>query len=1092
MSDARPPTVLVVEDNPLTRKMLRLTLESEGYKVLEAGDRAGALARAQELRPDLVVLDYVLPDTDGLTLLAEVRQLAQAPGLPALVLTGMVSRLDELAVEAGRFTQVLSKPIEPSRLVEFAQVHLAARPDGGRERTVLVVDDEPLNLRLAGLRLEHAGYEVVKAGSGAEGLEKAREHPPDAILSDVLMPAMDGFAFCREVRRDPRLAQVPLVLVSSAYVEDADRDLAQKVGACALVLRTPDLGDATRALEQCLRAPTSPPTVGSGEALDTLHRERIQAQLERQTARNELLVRQAAIQATALSVIRGLSATLAQPDQASRVIGDVLVHCLDATGLSTGVLYLRGPDGRYRVEAQFGVPAERRSEAEECFGHAALIGRIVESGQPAAFSFGSPDAAAEGRFFLSRLGQASVLLVPFVVLGESFGILLLASDTHDLAEQAWIGFARSLAAQFGQTVALGQSLTRLAASEGRLGALMEEANDAILILDLPHRVLQANREAERLLGRPRSDILGRHYDEFVPPGERKDSARWKEAFLAEGRVHVRGRHLVRADGVQVPVEVSAALVRVGAADRDPVVLAIVRNVSEREDAERRLRDSEEQYRLLFDSNPHPMWVYDIGTLAFLAVNEAAVRHYGYSRGELLGMTIKDIRPPEDLPELMRNVQDYRPDSGGVRHAGSFRHRKKDGTLIDVEIASSAIQFHARPARLVLALDVTEKRGLEAQLLQAQRMDSIGRLAGGVAHDFNNILSVITGYGELLRRRLRGESTLHKYADDVVLAAHRGADLTRQLLAFSRKQVLQPRVLDLNGVVLDMERMLRRLIGEDIRLVTALEEHLPPIRADAGQLEQVLMNLVVNARDAMSGGGRLVIETGVAEFDEEYRGKHAGVPAGRHVMLAVSDTGQGMSREVQEHIFEPFFTTKEAGKGTGLGLATVHGIVTQSGGSIFVYSEPGRGTTFKVYLPAVDEAAPVAPPRAEAEPARGTETVLIVEDEAALGEILQECLTTNGYQVLQAHHGLAAMEVAERHAGPIHLLLTDVVMPGMGGPEVARQLVARRPEMKVLYMSGYTDDAVVVHGVRTVDMPFLEKPFTAEGLARKVREVLDRK
>jgi hypothetical protein len=517
------------------------------------------------------------------------------------------------------------------------------------------------------------------------------------------------------------------------------------------------------------------------------------------------------------------------------------------------------------------------------------------------------------------------------------------------------------------------------------------------------------------------------------------------------------------------------------------------DVTALKEAELRLRESEEQYRLLFDSNPHPMWVFDRDTLGFLAVNDAAVRHYGYSRDEFLGMTVKDIRPPEDVARFMADHEQRQSDGGGsYASAQPWKHRKKDGTVVEVDVATSPIAFQGRPARLTLVSDVTEKRSLEAQLLQSQKIESMGRLAGGIAHDFNNLLGVISGYGELLRKRVGGDTRLAKYADDILKAAERAAGLTRQLLAFSRKQVLQPRILDLNAVVGETEKMLQRLIGEDVQLVTVFDKRLGSLRADPGQIDQVLVNLAVNSRDAMPRGGRLTIETANVVLDRAYAHQHAGVEPGRYVMLAVSDTGQGMTPDVLARVFEPFFTTKEAGKGTGLGLATVHGIVKQSGGHVWVYSEPGRGTTFKIYLPRIDEpeedAEPVA---ARADLSRGSETILLVEDEASLRELVRECLEAVGYTVIEARHGAEALEICERHRGFIHLLITDVVMPGMGGRELAERLQASRPEMRTLYMSGYTDDAVVLHGVLAEDMAFLQKPFTAEALARTVREVLDR-
>ena len=516
--------------------------------------------------------------------------------------------------------------------------------------------------------------------------------------------------------------------------------------------------------------------------------------------------------------------------------------------------------------------------------------------------------------------------------------------------------------------------------------------------------------------------------------------------------------------------------------------ALGAEIAEREGVEQRLRSSEEEYQHLFDRSPHPMWVFDEATLAFLAVSETAVQKYGYSRDEFLGMTIEDIRPQEDVPELQRMLGERPRGEPGIATAGLVRHRKKDGALIEADVASSWIRFRGRGARLVVALDVTERRSLEAQLLQSQKMETVGRLAGGVAHDFNNVLGVITGYGQLLRKRL-DDPRLLKYVDDILKASERAAGLTQQLLAFSRKQVLQPRILDLNGVVEHMESMLRRLIGEDILLVIALVD-VAPIRADPGQLEQVLMNLAVNARDAMPHGGQLMIETATVDLDESYSRRHADVRPGPYVMLAVSDTGYGMTPEVHERLFEPFFTTKEPGQGTGLGLATVHGIVRQSGGHIFAYSEPGRGTAFKIYFPPTEESVVAAPPAEEEETPRGNETILLVEDEAALREITLEVLETAGYTVLEAAHGAAALQISERYEGAIHLLLTDVVMPGLTGSELAQRLTAERKEMKVLFMSGYTDDAVILRGVLTKEMPFVQKPFTIVQLARKVRDVLD--
>ncbi|HVH08772.1 MAG TPA: ATP-binding protein, partial [Gemmatimonadales bacterium] len=393
--------------------------------------------------------------------------------------------------------------------------------------------------------------------------------------------------------------------------------------------------------------------------------------------------------------------------------------------------------------------------------------------------------------------------------------------------------------------------------------------------------------------------------------------------------------------------------------------------------------------------------------------------------------------------------------------------------------------------LALVEDVTGVKRLEQQFFQAQKMEAVGRLAGGVAHDFNNLLTAILGSTELLREMIPTDHPGREEAEETRKAALRAADLTRQLLAFSRQQVLAPRVLSLNDVVVDMDRMLRRLIGEDIDLRTVLAGDLGAVRADPGQLEQVIVNLAVNARDAMPTGGKLTIETANTALDEAYAAARPVVAAGRYVMLAVSDTGAGMDEATKARLFEPFFTTKPKGKGTGLGLATVYGIVKQSGGYISVYSEPGRGATFKVYLPRVDAAVePVEAAPAAGGSLRGSETVLVVEDQGEVRSLTRRVLEARGYQVLVAASGQEAMRLAEERPGAIDLLLTDVIMPGMSGRGLGLLLAAAHPAMKVLYVSGYADESIVHQGMLEPGVWFLQKPFTPEALARKVREVLE--
>ncbi len=425
----------------------------------------------------------------------------------------------------------------------------------------------------------------------------------------------------------------------------------------------------------------------------------------------------------------------------------------------------------------------------------------------------------------------------------------------------------------------------------------------------------------------------------------------------------------------------------------------------------------------------------------------------------------------------------------------------EAVTFHVEWKGGSYTCHVEPLRtaegelqgaICMALDITDRNQLEEQLRQAQKMEAVGRLAGGIAHDFNNLLMVIQGYADLMAERLSENDPLRRNAEQIQTASQRATSLTRQLLAFSRKQMLAPKVLNIQSVVVEMEKILRRLIGEDIQLETSSAADLGLVKADRSQIEQVILNLAVNARDAMPEGGRLTIETANVELDESYSHPPAVLAPGKYVMLAVTDNGCGMDAETQAHIFEPFFTTKEKGKGTGLGLATVYGIVKQSGGYVWVYSEPGRGTSFKVYLPRIDEEKSRqnrdAEPKMRAIP-RGSETVLLVEDEKGVRELAREYLEMTGYSVIEAENGHTALELAAMHVGEIHLLMTDVVMPGISGRELAERVRSIRPGTKVLFMSGYADQAVVSHGILDTDSALLQKPFTMAALASKLREIL---
>jgi PAS domain S-box-containing protein len=519
------------------------------------------------------------------------------------------------------------------------------------------------------------------------------------------------------------------------------------------------------------------------------------------------------------------------------------------------------------------------------------------------------------------------------------------------------------------------------------------------------------------------------------------------------------------------------------------VMGTVQDITERKQAEERIcrlaQAVENSAELIAIADPS-------GRISF--ANQALLQATGYQEreiiGELFGKALISRNNPPTLDEEIR----VRTIFGG-EWRGECLARRKDDTDFPVFLSTGQIKDSQGLVIGIcgIAQDITDRKRLEEQLAASQKMEAVGLLAGGVAHDFNNLLGVIMGYSDLVLDSFPPGDHRGHQVQQIKKAGLRATSLTRQLLAFSRKQIFQPRILDVNALVTDFNKMLERMVGEDIELVCDLKPGLGQITADPGQIEQVIMNLVVNSRDAMPTGGKLIIETSNADLDEAYCQIHSAVQPGRYVMVAVSDTGAGMDAKTQARIFEPFFTTKEHGKGTGLGLATVYGVVKQSGGYIWVYSEVGKGTTFKIYLPRIDEPVQTVVAADPGRPTllRGSETILLVEDAESLRELTRMLLEKNGFTVLVAENGTEAIELAEHKDQPIHVLLTDVVMPGMSGRELANYLTAKRPDMHVIYMSGYTNDVIAHHGVLDSGIFLIEKPFSQETLIRKLREVLDR-
>lgn len=744
---------------------------------------------------------------------------------------------------------------------------------------------------------------------------------------------------------------------------------------------------------------------------------------------------------------------------------------------------------------------------------------------------------------------------------------------------------------------------------------LDIAGSIILVINPDETVELINKRGCDILGYGSEEIVGVNWFEKFLPQEQREEVRRVFRQIIKGEVSPLENFensIITREGEKRVIAWKNSII-VGENGEIQGTLSSGQDVTERIEMEHVLRESEEQYRLLFENNPHPMLVYDLETLRILDVNEAALDQYGYSRQEFLDLTILDIRSAEDIPALMGNVAAV---ASRLDHAGEWRHMRKDGTIIDVEINSHTLMYQGRRAEVVLAYDITRRKQVENELREseqkyrsffeedltgdyisstdgrllfcnqaflsifgfksleqaqsvqiqslyrhasdrqkllnllrskkklenyemqlqkidgtpifvvaniigkfdaggelietkgylydvtrhkkteeqfwlAQKMEAVGRLAGGVAHDFNNLLSVINGYSDLSRHKLPENHPLQRNLYMIYQAGKKAEALTQQLLAFSRRQVMQPRVINLNSLVDDLEKMLKRLIGEDITLLTRKEPELGFVRADPTQMEQVLMNLAVNSRDAMPEGGRLIIETRNVIFSKDQVHERVTMVAGEYVLLSVSDTGVGMDSDTQAQIFEPFFTTKEKGKGTGLGLSTVYGIIKQSGGFIWIYSEPAKGTSFKIYLPRSEEQSESeVQVRRQPETLQGSEIILLVEDDEAVLSIGELILERSGYTVLTATSGNIALELVKKANHNIDMIVTDVVMPGMSGKELADRIKEMIPELPVLYLSGYTDDAIAQHGILDSGVEFLPKPFDREELLLKVREILD--
>ena len=626
--------------------------------------------------------------------------------------------------------------------------------------------------------------------------------------------------------------------------------------------------------------------------------------------------------------------------------------------------------------------------------------------------------------------------------------------------------------------------------EERFRRLLDSAPDAMVIAGNDGKIVLVNSQTEKLFGYKREELLGQPVEVLVPERFWKDHRAHRGQYIINPQARPMGvghdLYGLKKDGTEFPVEISLSPQET---EEGILVSSTIRDITERKRVDDALRQSEANFRAMIEGTYGVYRATPEGKL--LVVNDALVKMLGYeSAGEVMALNLAaDIFEAGEYTPLMFNQIGTRRQFTKLES----HWRRKDGSTIPVEISGRAVRDDRGEILYfeVIAENVSHVRGVEQRLRHVQKMEAIGRLAGGIAHDFNNVLGVIVAYSEMLVEKLHDNSELSPIVGSITKAVERGSTLTRQLLAFSRQQVLEPRVISFSEHLTGIRDMLARVIGEDIHLDILPGDTKLCVKVDPTQLEQVVMNLVVNARDAMPDGGRLTIETSGIDIDEDYCSRNPEARPGPHVIMAVTDSGCGMSAEVLSRLFEPFFTTKEQGKGTGLGLATVYGIVKQSGGHISAYSEVGRGTTFKVYLPVShgDVCTPEAPTPEKIAP-QGGETILLVEDEESLRVVTQEFLSNKGYKVFAAADFQKAVEISDNTESHVHLLMTDVVLPGASGPKLADRLAQTRPNMKVLFVSGYTADALVHGDLHRTDFAFLSKPFSLNTLARKIRSILD--
>jgi two-component system cell cycle sensor histidine kinase/response regulator CckA len=936
---------------------------------------------------------------------------------------------------------------------------------------ILHVEDVPADAELAERELRQAGFEldIRRVETREAFLAALADFAPELILSDYRLPEFDGMQALLLAKE--HAPDVPVVITTGSVNEETAVE-CMKAGAADYVLKEQlgHLGIAVRSALERQRLVVEKRT-------DEKRIRGLNRLLRTITEVNQLLVRATDEESLLKDVCRILVShggyALAWIGRADRETMRVVP--VASAGDETGYLQ--------RIEVRWDDSPEGRGP----------LGIAIRERRSAIVSDVQADPMeVPFRRLHPSPGFGSIAAIPIRRGGAVIEGLIVYSAEEVFIDEEELALLEDLAGDL--TFALDaldarEALRRSNVELRKLGRAVEQTPATVMITDLGGRIEYVNPRFTEVTGYTAEEALGQNprilKSDRTPPEVHR--AMWET--IAAGRVWQGELCNRKKDGTLFWESASISPVR----DEQGVTtsyVAVKEDITDRKRAAEKLAKSEIYFRSLIENAQDVIVVIDAGG-DLLFMSPAVERILGRPPEQFVGKNAFEFIHPEDAAGIQAALRRV-VDDPELPQTVVFRFRHANGSWRTLEGIGKLLAAEGSPRAVVNVRDVTESRALEERLRQSQKMEAVGRLAGGVAHDFNNLLTVIFGYSDVLLQGLE-PGPLHEAMQEVRRASERAAALTRQLLAFSRKQTLVPEVLDLGEVVSSLSTMVERLIGEDIKVRVVVSPDLGRVKADRGQLEQVVMNLAVNARDAMPKGGSLIFELQNVELDDAYTAAHAEVKPGPYALLAISDTGTGMDAETQKRIFEPFFTTKETGKGTGLGLSTVHGIVHQSGGAIDVYSEPGQGTTFKVYLPrfAGDAAVPRPVSAINTALAAGSETVLVIEDEAAIRQLTKLILQKAGYTVLLAESPVAAERIAGSHPGPIHLMLTDVVMPGMRGPELAERLIRARSDLRVLYMSGYTDDAIAHHGFLDAGTEFLQKPFTPLGLTQKIREVLGR-